>query len=289
MAYDHVAGGDAASGPAVASPADGAAGLSESGARPILELAHLKKRFPLKDKTVHVLEDVSLSVRPGEFISLVGASGCGKSTILKLIMALDEPTAGTISIDGAPVSKPSPLCSMIFQESRLLPWLSVAGNIDFTIPRSIDAERRRELVRRHIELVGLSGFENALPSQLSGGMQQRVSIARGLATNPKLLLLDEPFGALDAFTRINLQNETLRIWEQEHTTMLLVTHDIDEAIYLSDRIVVLSDKPGTVRSIINVTLPRPRDRSSLDFMDVRRSVMLALFQRPEDKEIEFYI
>ena len=262
---------------------------AESGTQPILRIDHLKKDFHIKDETVHVLEDVSFELAPGEFVSLVGTSGCGKSTILKLVMGLEDPTDGMIELDGERVSEPSPSCSMIFQEPRLFPWLSVEGNIDFTIPRSVPKERRRQIVAEHIRLVGLEGFERAVPSQLSGGMQQRVSIARGLATAPKLLLLDEPFGALDAFTRENLQNETLRIWGQEHTTMLLVTHDIDEAIYLSNRIVVLTDKPGHVASVIKVDLPRPRDRSSMEFLALRRRVMLALQKRPDDVDIDFYL
>ena len=255
----------------------------------ILKIDHLKKDFKIKDDVVHVLDDVSIALEPGEFVSLVGTSGCGKSTILKLIMSLEDPTEGTIEVDGKPVCGPSESCSMIFQESRLLPWLSVEKNIDFTIPRDVPKARRKQIVAEHIRLVGLEGFEDAVPNQLSGGMQQRVSIARGLATNPKLLLLDEPFGALDAFTRMNLQNETLRIWEQEHTTMLLVTHDIDEAIYLSDRIIVLTDKPGRVSNVIEVGLPRPRDRSSLEFLALRRKVMLALQKRPADVEVEYYL
>ena len=178
---------------------------------------------------------------------------------------------------------------MIFQESRLFPWLTAEENIEFTMSKKIPVNDRREIVKKHIELVGLNGFEKAVPSQLSGGMQQRVSIARALATNPEILLLDEPFGALDAFTRINMQEETLKIWEKEKTTMIMVTHDIDEAIYLSDRIVVLSAKPGVIKDIVNVTLPRPRDRSSLDFMNIRRKVMLALYDKESDRNIEYFI
>jgi sulfonate transport system ATP-binding protein len=178
---------------------------------------------------------------------------------------------------------------MIFQESRLFPWLTVEQNIDFTISRDIPKSQRQEIVRKHIELVGLKGFEKAVPSQLSGGMQQRVSIARGLATNPEILLLDEPFGALDAFTRVNMQQETLNIWEKEKTTMILVTHDIDEAIYLSDRIVVMSTKPSVIKEVIPVKLSRPRDRSSYDFMEIRRKVMLSLFDKDSDKQIEYII
>lgn len=255
----------------------------------ILNIEHLKKDFVIKGETVEVLKDISLEIERGEFISLIGSSGCGKSTVLKLITNLEDPTSGKIYIDGEPVKGPSEKVSMIFQESRLFPWLTVEENIEFTISKSIPKNKRKEIVKNHIELVGLSGFERAVPSQLSGGMQQRVSIARGLATNPEILLLDEPFGALDAFTRINMQEETLKIWEKEKTTMIMVTHDIDEAIYLSDRIVVMSAKPGVVKDIVNVKLPRPRDRSSLDFMSIRRKVMLALYEKNSDKDIEYFI
>lgn len=255
----------------------------------ILHINHLKKSFEIKAETIDVLKDVNLEIQRGEFISLVGSSGCGKSTILKLITSLEDPTSGEIVIDEEKVSGPSSKVSMIFQESRLFPWLTVEENIEFTIPKSVSKKERKEIVRKHIELVGLSGFEKAIPSQLSGGMQQRVSIARGLATNPEILLLDEPFGALDAFTRIKMQEETLRIWREEKSTMIMVTHDIDEAIYLSDRIVVLSPKPGVIKDIIPITLKHPRDRSSLDFMNLRRKVMLSLNGRDQDKAIEYFI
>lgn len=255
----------------------------------ILQLNHLKKDFEIKGNTVEVLKDINLEIQEGEIISLIGSSGCGKSTILKLITNLEDPTDGEILIDGEVVKAPSEKCNMIFQESRLFPWLTVEENIDFTISRKIPKAERKKIVQKNIELVGLKGFEKAVPSQLSGGMQQRVSIARGLATNPEILLLDEPFGALDAFTRISMQHETERIWEEEKTTMILVTHDIDEAIYLSSRIVVLSAKPGVIKDIIPVTLDRPRDRTSLEFLDLRRKVMLSLFEKESDKNIEYFI
>jgi sulfonate transport system ATP-binding protein len=255
----------------------------------ILSIKHLKKNFEIKGQTVETLKDVNIDIQRGEFISIVGSSGCGKSTILKLITSLEDPTEGEITIDGEKVKGPSEKVSMIFQESRLFPWLTVEQNIDFTISRDIPKSQRQEIVRKHIELVGLKGFEKAVPSQLSGGMQQRVSIARGLATNPEILLLDEPFGALDAFTRVNMQQETLNIWEKEKTTMILVTHDIDEAIYLSDRIVVMSTKPSVIKEVIPVKLSRPRDRSSYDFMEIRRKVMLSLFDKDSDKQIEYII
>lgn len=255
----------------------------------LLSIKHLKKDFVIKNNKVKVLKDINLDIEKGEFVSLIGASGCGKSTILKLITSLEDPTDGEILIDDEAVKAPSEKVSMIFQESRLFPWLTVEENIDFTISRNIPKKERKKIVNNHIELVGLKGFEHAVPSQLSGGMQQRVSIARGLATNPEILLLDEPFGALDAFTRVNMQKETLDIWEKEKTTMIMVTHDIDEAIFLSDRIVVLSAKPGVVKDIISVNLPRPRERSSLEFMELRRKVMLTLYEKDKDKDIEYFI
>jgi sulfonate transport system ATP-binding protein len=256
----------------------------------ILDIRHVKKDFPFGNGVLKVLEDINLEIEEGEFVSIVGASGCGKSTLLKLITALEEVTEGEILIDGEKVTGPSEKCNMIFQEPRLLPWFSVAGNIEFTIPSYISKKEKKKRVAEHIELVGLNGFEKAVPSQLSGGMQQRVSIARALATKPEILLLDEPFGSLDAFTRISMQQETMRIWEREKTTMLLVTHDIDEAIFLSDRIVVLSKKPGRVKESIQVKLMRPRERSSYDFMQIRRNVMLTLFEEENSLyNVEYYI
>lgn len=256
----------------------------------ILSIRHAKKDFSIEGETINVLGDINLDIKRGEFVSIVGASGCGKSTLLKTITSLEDLTSGEILIEGKPVNEPSEKCNMIFQEARLFPWLTVAQNIEFTIPKSVPKQERKKRVQEHIELVGLKGFENAVPAQLSGGMQQRVSIARALATKPEILLLDEPFGALDAFTRINMQEETLRIWEQEKTTMLLVTHDIDEAIYLSNRIIVLSAKPGLVKADIEVELPKPRERSSVEFMEMRRRVMLELFeQQNAAHNIEYYI
>lgn len=256
----------------------------------ILSIRHAKKDFSIEGDTINVLGDINLDIKRGEFVSIVGASGCGKSTLLKTITSLEDLTSGEILIEGKSVSEPSEKCNMIFQEARLFPWLTVAQNIEFTIPKSVPKQERKKRVQEHIELVGLKGFENAVPAQLSGGMQQRVSIARALATKPEILLLDEPFGALDAFTRINMQEETLRIWEQEKTTMLLVTHDIDEAIYLSNRIIVLSAKPGLVKADIKVELSKPRERSSVEFMEMRRRVMLELFeQQNAAHNIEYYI
>ena len=244
----------------------------------ILEIRDLHKNFYIKGQKLEVLSGVNLNVQDGELVAIVGASGCGKSTLLKLIITLEPISSGEILLDGEPVNGPSPKCSMIFQEARLFPWLTVRQNIEFVIPDSVPKEKKREMVEYYTNLVGLSEFMNAVPNQLSGGMQQRVSIARALATRPQLLLLDEPFGALDAFTRMNMQNEVLRIREQDKTTMIIVTHEIDEAIYLSNRVVIMGKNPGVVKRFIPVDLPFPRDRTSAEFLEIRGEIMKEFLQ-----------
>lgn len=253
-----------------------------------LEISHVKKVFQIKDRELEVLSDIDITIQEGEFISIVGASGCGKSTLLRMIAGLETPTSGEIRIGRKKIEKPSVNVGMIFQESRLFPWLSVEKNIEFGIHEKISQEEKDELVRQHIELVGLKSFEKALPKQLSGGMQQRVSIARTLINNPSVLLLDEPFGALDALTRINMQNEVLRIWEQEKTTMILITHDIDEAIFLSDRIFIMGKNPGEIKKVIPVNMGRPRGRNSYDFMKIRKEIYKEFFEDSEI-ELEYYL
>ena len=244
----------------------------------ILEIRDLHKNFYIKGQKLEVLSGVNLSVKDGELVAIVGASGCGKSTLLKLITTLESISSGEILLDGEPVNGPSPKCSMIFQEARLFPWLTVRQNIEFVIPDSVPKEKKKEMVEYYINLVGLSEFTDAVPNQLSGGMQQRVSIARALATRPQLLLLDEPFGALDAFTRMSMQQEVLRIWEQDKTTMMIVTHEIDEAIYLSNRVVIMGKNPGVVKRIVPVDLPFPRDRTSAEFLEIRGEIMKEFLQ-----------
>ena len=244
----------------------------------ILEIRELHKNFYIKGQKLEVLSGVNLNVQDGELVAIVGASGCGKSTLLKLIITLEPISSGEILLDGEPVNGPSPKCSMIFQEARLFPWLTVRQNIEFVIPDSVPKEKKREMVEYYTNLVGLSEFMNAVPNQLSGGMQQRVSIARALATRPQLLLLDEPFGALDAFTRMNMQNEVLRIREQDKTTMIIVTHEVDEAIYLSNRVVIMGKNPGVVKRIVPVDLPFPRDRASAEFLEIRGEIMKEFLQ-----------
>lgn len=253
-----------------------------------LKIKNLNKVFEIGSQTLKVLKDINLEVEDGEFISIVGSSGCGKSTLLKMIIGLEEIADGDIVIGDRKVAKPSVECGMVFQEARLYPWLSVEKNIEFGIAKKMSPKEKRRTVKEHIDLVGLTGFEKALPKQLSGGMQQRVSIARALVNNPGLLLLDEPFGALDALTKINMQNEVLKIWEAEKKIMILVTHDVDEAISLSDRIVVMSQRPGTIEEIIPVPMSRPRDRSSYEFIEVRRKIYKHFFHN-SDIDVEYYL
>ena len=244
-----------------------------------LSINRLSKQFTITTGKVQALTDINLRVEPGEFISIVGGSGCGKSTLLRIIVGLDSESSGEVLLGDQSIRTPGVERGMVFQEARLLPWLTVTENIEFGCRSCTSSPERNRLVREHIDLVGLGGFEKAYPHQLSGGMQQRVSIARALVNRPKVLLLDEPFGALDALTRINMQQEVLRIWEAEKTTMILVTHDIDEAIYLGDRVVVMSSRPGTIKKIVQVSLPRPRDRSDYDFVQIRKDIYAEFFEQ----------
>jgi len=246
-----------------------------------VEIKNLSKSFKVGSDDLNVLNDINLSVNDGEFLSIIGSSGCGKSTLLRMIVGIDRNFSGSILSYGNPVIGTGVDRGMVFQESRLFPWLTVEKNILFGISKKLSNSEKKELVRVQLELVGLSNFAKAYPSQLSGGMKQRISIARALINKPKLLLLDEPFGALDAMTRINMQQEILKIWEKEKTTMILVTHDIDEAIYLGNRVVVLSSRPGRIKEIVPVELTRPRDRSSHDFTKVKREIYNEFFAKEE--------
>lgn len=249
---------------------------------------NVEKTYPLDSEYLQVLDTINLSIKKGEFVSIVGTSGCGKSTLLKMLVGLETPTSGTITVGNRVVTSPKTDVGMVFQEARLYPWLTIEKNIQFGLPKNFPKEQKAELVKHYIEMVGLVGFEKAYPSQLSGGMKQRAAIARALVGNPNILLLDEPFGALDAFTRISMQNEVLKIWEKEKRTMILVTHDIDEAIFLSDRIVILSERPGVIKEIINVNLPRPRDRSRIEFLEIRKKILVS-FIGNSGLDVEYYI
>jgi sulfonate transport system ATP-binding protein len=241
----------------------------------------VSKSFLIDEKEVEVLQNINLEVEPGEFVSIIGPSGCGKSTLLKLVVGLSEQTMGEITLGEREVQAPGTDRGMVFQEARLFPWLTVKENIAFGLENNQLTKSDIETVKNHIQLVGLNNFSEAYPSQLSGGMQQRVSIARALVRHPQVLLLDEPFGALDAITRIHMQQEIIRIWQAEKTTILLVTHDIDEAIFLGDRVIVMSNRPSTVKKIIPIDLPRPRDRNSYEFLELRRKIYKEFFDEIE--------
>ncbi|HKM64813.1 MAG TPA: ABC transporter ATP-binding protein [Acidisphaera sp.] len=242
-----------------------------------IDIIGVTKRFDMAGGRLTALCDIDLSIAPGEFVTLVGTSGCGKSTLLRLITGLEGSTSGTVLHDGVSVDGPSLARGLVFQEPRLFPWLSVADNIAAALANtSLSRSEKRALVAEHVALVGLRGFEHAWPHQLSGGMAQRAAIARGLINQPGVLLLDEPFGALDALTRARMQDELLGIWARQRTTMVLVTHDVEEAVYLGDRVVVMSPRPGRIKQVFSVALNRPRDRAAPDFARLRRDVLSVL-------------
>jgi len=262
-------------------------GTAAQTGRAALDIQGLTKSFTVNGGTVTALRDISLRVRQGEFVSIIGSSGCGKSTLLRIIAGLETDYAGSAEFGGAAIRGPGLERGVVFQEHRLFPWLTVRQNVAFGLGNSTSASDW-ESVDEHIDLVGLSGFEHAYPHQLSGGMAQRASIARALANRPQALLLDEPFGALDALTKIQMQQEVLRIWQAEQATMVMVTHDIDEAVFLGDRVVIMSSRPGTIKKIIEVDLPRPRDRGSYEFMRLRKAIFAEFF-REDDKPFVYTI
>jgi ABC-type nitrate/sulfonate/bicarbonate transport system ATPase subunit len=241
-----------------------------------LDLREVTKSFATPDDPLTrrlVLEQISISLVPGELVSLVGPSGCGKSTLLRLIAGLELPDSGELLIDAATITGPSAERGLVFQDPNLFPWLTVRRNIEVGLVARGVLQQKSNEVKEFMRLVGLEAFANAYPHHLSGGMAQRVALARALINHPKVLLLDEPLGALDAFTRMRMQDEVLRLWQARGTTTLLVTHDIDEAIYMSDRIVIMTQRPGTIDQIIPIDLNRPRDRSSSDFLQLRGDIL----------------
>ena len=239
-------------------------------------------------KQVEALSEVSLVVHPGAFVSIVGPSGCGKSTLLKLIAGLEPVTEGTITVDDERIEGPHHLRGMVFQDPTLYPWLTVKRNIALGLDaRGIDWRQDGE-VDEFVKLFGLDGFQDSYPHQLSGGMAQRVALARALANKPKVLLLDEPLGALDAFTRMQMQAEILKVWRTHATTMLFVTHDIDEAIFLSDSIVIMSPRPGKIEQVIPVSLGRPRERNHPDFLGLRAKI-LEILHFARELTVDYYL
>jgi ABC-type nitrate/sulfonate/bicarbonate transport system ATPase subunit len=224
---------------------------------------------------VHVLEDVSATVAPGEFVCIVGPSGCGKSTLLNIIGGFLHATAGEVLVEGQPVEGPDPRRIFVFQENGVFPWLPVRENIGFGL-RGCAPEERDRIVAHYVEMVGLSGFEAAYPRELSGGMRQRVEIARALAANPDIIYMDEPFGALDFITRLKMRADLVRIWQAEKKTVLFVTHDIEEAVQLADRVFVMSRRPATISEVVAIDLPRPRDLDSPGYLAKRDHIFRAM-------------
>ncbi len=220
---------------------------------------------------VSVLDDVHLDVREGEFVCLLGPSGCGKSTLLNIVGGFLQPSSGEVTIDGQPVRGPDPRRIFVFQERGVFPWLTVEGNIGFGLDKLAPDERAR-VIAHYVQLVGLGGFQRSYPDELSGGMKQRVEVARALAVRPDVLYLDEPFGALDSITRIGMRSELLRIWQAEKKTILFVTHDIEESVQLADRVVVMSARPAQVRRVVEIDLPHPRDLSARRYLELRDSI-----------------
>ena len=243
----------------------------------MLQIESVTKQF--LNKFV-ALDNVSLQVNAGEIVSLVGKSGCGKSTLLRMVAGLDRPTSGRVTIAKQTINSPHPAVGIVFQEPRLMPWLTVRKNIEFGLER-ISPREKAQKATSILDRVGLAQFAQALPRQLSGGMAQRVAISRALVTNPAILLLDEPFSALDAFTRLQLQDHLLQIWDYDRPTMLLVTHDIEEALVLSDRIIVMGGNPGQVLQEYKIDLPRPRQRTTVTFQRWKEQILnsLDLFEK----------
>ena len=242
-----------------------------------LSIQNVNKSFTVDGQKVDVLKDINLEIQEGEFIAIVGHSGCGKSTLLKIIAGLEKNDTGLVTVDGNEVKGPGMDRGMIFQEHRLFSWMSIEKNVQLGL-KGLSKEEKIKLSDQYLELVKLSEFKKAYPSQLSGGMSQRAAIARSLVSQPEILLLDEPFGALDALTKIELQEELLKIRERFHNTMLMVTHDIEEAVYLADRIVVMSARPGRIKDVIKVELGTYRDRGGSDFAHYKKKIFDYFFE-----------
>ncbi len=246
---------------------------------PQIHISKVNKVFSTDGREVVALEDINLDVSPGEFICLLGPSGCGKSTLLNAIAGFSPPTAGTVIVDGSAVRAPGPDRGMVFQEYALFPWMTVEKNIAFGLEiKKQPKVRIKEKVGELLEMLRLQDFRDRYPKDLSGGMRQRVAIARVLALDSPILLMDEPFGALDSLTRRNLQDELLRIWMEFRKTVVFVTHSIEESIYLADRIVVMTYRPGTIKKIVSVAMPRPRDPSSVEFNDLKKELALLVME-----------
>ena len=244
----------------------------------VLKLDNVSKSFAKieTDDVTHALSSVTTTMESGEFISMVGPSGCGKSTILRLVAGLIQPTTGSITLNGKPIEGPGPDRGMMFQKATLFPWLTVYDNIAFSLKMQGKLKGNEDKVEEMIKTIGLQDFREDYPGQLSGGMAQRVALVRSLINEPPVLLLDEPLGALDAFTRMNMQDEILRIWEKKQQLAIMVTHDVDEAIYMGTRVLVMDSHPGRIVSDLKIEQPYPRDRSSREFVEYRNEILKQL-------------
>jgi NitT/TauT family transport system ATP-binding protein len=242
-------------------------------APPVIKVRDLSMSFSGKrpQERIDVLRSVGLEVQQGEFVCIVGPSGCGKSTLLNLVAGFIKPTKGSILVQGSPVVGPDPKRIFVFQENGVFPWLTVEQNVGFGLARRAETDRRK-IVQHYVQMVGLTGFEKAYPRELSGGMRQRVEIARALAANPEIIYMDEPFGALDFMTRMKMRADLTRIWQEEQKTVLFVTHDIEEAVQLADRVVIMDARPATIQTQVVVNLPRPRDLDSPGYLQVRDQI-----------------
>jgi len=248
-----------------------------------VSLQNISKYFKTKNRSLHVLEDINLTINQGEFVAIVGASGCGKSTLLRLLMNLEESDSGSIEWTGSDTHKGNRNIGVVFQDHRLFPWLTVIDNVVLGLEFSQqDYNQKREKAFDILKLVGLENFTGVNPPRLSGGMAQRAAIARALVGSPDMLLLDEPFGALDAFTRLQLQQELENIWQRDKITTVLVTHDIEEAVFLADRIIVLEPRPGRILEDIKIDLPRPRTRSAFQFNQIKDSILSLILNGGQD-------
>lgn len=265
-------------------------GMAVADKRIKIQLSRVGKVYASARNGLHeAVADVDLEVYEGEFLCLLGPSGCGKTTLLNLMAGFESPSQGEIRIDGVPVNGPDPRYVTIFQHYGLFPWRTVLGNVEYGLEvRGISQPERRRRAMQYIKMVGLEEFVNSHPHELSGGMQQRVALARALAVDPEVIFMDEPFGALDAFTRYRLQEEVARIWEDKRQTIVFVTHDLEEAVFLADRIVIMSSQPGRIKEIIQVPLGRPRDRTSDDLARIRERIFRAL-ELKRETVLDYYI
>ncbi len=255
----------------------------------ILEIKGVNRIYKDEENEVEALTNVDLTIKRGEFVSIIGSSGCGKTTLLRLIAGFDKPQTGELLLNGNRITGPSPERGYVLQQGSLFPWLTVEQNIGIGLKARRVYKEKKDTVPEYVSLIGLEGFEKSFPHQISGGMAQRVAIARALINDPELLLLDEPMGALDSFTRADIQDKLLELRKKKNTTMILVTHDVDEAIYLSDRIIIMTPRPGKVSEIMDIKIPHPRHRGGSEFLTIRKNILEKFHLASASPEPEYMI